>query len=149
MSEMCWCATCRPVVFGDMRMVLCPECGNKRCPRASNHIYACTGSNEVGQAGSAYTAHLTPQRIINGAIMTQDEIEAIAQRPTYCKTDGEAVTLSRAERDALVAMAKDGMRYRFIRDVPWMGSRLWDVIAMQKNAIWDETIDAAMAKKKR
>ena len=149
MSEMCWCATCRPVVFGDMRMVLCPECGNKRCPRASNHIYACTGSNEVGQAGSAYTAQLTPQRIINGAIMTQDEIEAIAQRPTYCKTDGEAVTLSRAERDALVAMAKDGMRYRFIRDVPWMGSRLWDVIAMQKNAIWDETIDAAMAKKKR
>jgi len=40
--------------------------------------------------------------------MTQDEIEAIAQRPTYCKADGEAVTLSRAERDALVAMARDG-----------------------------------------
>jgi hypothetical protein len=42
--------------------------------------------------------------------MTRDEIEAIAQRPTYCKADGEAVTLSRAERDALVAMARDGMR---------------------------------------
>ncbi|MGV2897705.1 hypothetical protein ACNPPY_18215 [Achromobacter sp. AGC78] len=42
--------------------------------------------------------------------MTQDEIEAIAQRPTYCKADGEAVTLSRAERDALVAMARDGLR---------------------------------------
>lgn len=40
--------------------------------------------------------------------MNKDEIEAIAQRPTYCKTDGEAVTLSRAERDALVAMARDG-----------------------------------------
>lgn len=38
--------------------------------------------------------------------MTNEEIEAIAQRPTYCKTDGEAVTLSRAERDALVAMAR-------------------------------------------
>jgi len=40
--------------------------------------------------------------------MTQDEIEAIAQRPTYCKADGEAVTLSRAERDGLVAIARDG-----------------------------------------
>jgi hypothetical protein len=38
--------------------------------------------------------------------MTREEIEAIAQRPTYCKADGEAVTLSRAERDALVAMAR-------------------------------------------
>ncbi|WP_424624481.1 hypothetical protein [Achromobacter marplatensis] len=109
MSEMCWCATCRPVVFGDMRMVLCPECGNKRCPRATDHRNACSGSNELGQAGSAYTAHLTPQRIINGAIMTQEEIEAIAQRPTCCKPFGEAVTLSRAERDALVAMARDGL----------------------------------------
>ncbi|WAI83237.1 MULTISPECIES: hypothetical protein [Achromobacter] len=38
--------------------------------------------------------------------MTNEEIEAIAQRPTCCKPFGEAVTLSRAERDALVAMAK-------------------------------------------
>ncbi|AZS78806.1 hypothetical protein ELS24_10335 [Achromobacter spanius] len=40
--------------------------------------------------------------------MNKDEIEAIAQRPTCCKAWGEAVTLSRAERDALVAMARDG-----------------------------------------
>jgi len=106
MSEMCWCAACRPVLFSDMRMALCPECGNKRCPRATDHRNACSGSNEVGQPRSAYTAHLAPQRIINGAIMTQEEIEAIAQRPTYCKTDGEAVTLSRAERDALVAICR-------------------------------------------
>ena len=110
MSEMCWCATCRPVVFGDMRMVLCPECGNKRCPRATDHRNACSGSNELGQAGSAYTAHLTPQRIINGAIMTQEEIEAIAQRPTCCKPFGEAVTLSRAERDKLVSLARIGLQ---------------------------------------
>ena len=48
--------------------------------------------------------------------MTNEEIEAIAQRPTYCKTDGEAVTLSRAERDALVAMAKKAARYETILD---------------------------------
>lgn len=35
-------------------MVLCPECGNKRCPKASDHNLACTGSNEPGQPGSVY-----------------------------------------------------------------------------------------------
>jgi hypothetical protein len=36
------------------RMIVCPECGNKRCPRASDHRLDCTGSNEPGQAGSVY-----------------------------------------------------------------------------------------------
>jgi hypothetical protein len=35
-------------------MVLCPTCGNKRCPKASNHELACTNSNEPGQPGSMY-----------------------------------------------------------------------------------------------
>lgn len=34
--------------------VLCPECGNKRCPKATNHVHACTGSNDSGQVGSVY-----------------------------------------------------------------------------------------------
>ena len=34
--------------------VLCPTCENKRCPHASNHELACTGSNEPGQKGSVY-----------------------------------------------------------------------------------------------
>ncbi len=50
----CWCLTCRPVVLNDMRFVVCPDCGNKRCPRANDHRNACTGSNEPGQEGSAY-----------------------------------------------------------------------------------------------
>jgi hypothetical protein len=37
-----------------MRMVLCPDCGNKRCPKANNHRNACTNSNEPGQPGSVY-----------------------------------------------------------------------------------------------
>ncbi|WP_373854914.1 DUF551 domain-containing protein [Klebsiella variicola] len=52
----CWCCTCRPVVLNDMRFVVCPDCGNKRCPRANDHRNACTGSNEPGQEGSAYPA---------------------------------------------------------------------------------------------
>lgn len=50
----CWCLTCRPVTMTDMRMVLCPDCGNKRCPKATNHRHVCTGSNEPGQPGSVY-----------------------------------------------------------------------------------------------
>lgn len=38
-----------------VKMILCPECGNKRCPKASDHRLACTGSNESGQPGSVYS----------------------------------------------------------------------------------------------
>lgn len=37
-----------------MGMVVCPTCGNKRCPKASDHRLACTASNEPGQKGSIY-----------------------------------------------------------------------------------------------
>ena len=37
-----------------IKMILCPVCGNKRCPKASDHRLDCTGSNEPGQAGSVY-----------------------------------------------------------------------------------------------
>jgi len=36
------------------KMILCPECGFKRCPKASDHRLECTGSNEPGQPGSIY-----------------------------------------------------------------------------------------------
>ncbi|MGY2732351.1 hypothetical protein [Sphingomonas sp. UYP23] len=32
-----------------IRMFLCETCGNKRCPHAGDHRFACTGSNEPGQ----------------------------------------------------------------------------------------------------
>ena len=60
----CWCRTCRPVGLNDMRFVVCPDCGNKRCPRANDHRNACTGSNEPGQEGSAYPA--APQEVPDG-----------------------------------------------------------------------------------
>ena len=50
----CDCETCRPNAFGDMRMIVCAICGNKRCPHAADHRNACTGSNEPGQAGSSW-----------------------------------------------------------------------------------------------
>lgn len=35
-------------------MSLCTECGNKRCPKATNHELSCSGSNLPGQPGSIY-----------------------------------------------------------------------------------------------
>lgn len=53
----CWCNTCCKKETGEyhlFRMVLCPDCGNKRCPKATNHMLECSGSNEPGQKGSRY-----------------------------------------------------------------------------------------------
>ena len=37
------------------KMILCGYCGNKRCPKASDHRLDCTKSNLAGQDGSVYT----------------------------------------------------------------------------------------------
>lgn len=50
----CGCHTCAPITLANMRMIVCPTCGYKRCPRANDHRNACTNSNEPGQEGSAY-----------------------------------------------------------------------------------------------
>jgi hypothetical protein len=52
-DDKCWCLACNGNTVRTM-MTLCPSCGNKRCPKASNHELACTGSNEPGQPGSVY-----------------------------------------------------------------------------------------------
>jgi hypothetical protein len=59
------CHSCFKLDGGFMldRMILCPECGNKRCPKASDHNFSCTGSNEPGQWGSIYTAPPAPQPV--------------------------------------------------------------------------------------
>lgn len=54
----CWCSRCLPSVkqalWTVFEMILCPVCGNKRCPHANDHRNACTGSNARGQVGSRY-----------------------------------------------------------------------------------------------
>lgn len=50
----CWCHKCSSPERIMSTMILCPDCGNKRCPKASDHGLACTGSNEPGQPGSVY-----------------------------------------------------------------------------------------------
>lgn len=63
-DQKCGCVRCldaewiaRPDGFvrpSRQRMVLCQVCGNKRCPHATDHMLACTNSNEPGQVGSQY-----------------------------------------------------------------------------------------------
>jgi len=55
------CAVCEDAMLkGDpmgwlkRRFIVCPICGNKRCPKASAHWQECSGSNDVGQPGSFY-----------------------------------------------------------------------------------------------
>lgn len=56
----CWCHECLDAPEHGINnptlstFIVCPACGNKRCPRATDHRFACTGSNEVGQFGSRY-----------------------------------------------------------------------------------------------
>lgn len=59
-TEECYCYNCNigrlvngiPYVL--TRMIVCPTCGNKRCPHATDHMLACTNSNDPGQTGSRY-----------------------------------------------------------------------------------------------
>ncbi|MCD2164333.1 hypothetical protein [Comamonas koreensis] len=60
----CWCETCRPNTLSDMRFIVCSDCGNKRCPKATHHDNACTNSNAPGQPGSSW-GHVKPHGATN------------------------------------------------------------------------------------
>jgi hypothetical protein len=48
--------------WGGAGMIVCPECGNKRCPQADNHEYWCTGSNAPDQKPSWKNWDPNPRR---------------------------------------------------------------------------------------
>ena len=58
----CYCYNCNKdrvdegsnIPYVMTRMIVCPTCGNKRCPHSTDHNLACTNSNEPGQPGSRY-----------------------------------------------------------------------------------------------
>ena len=65
LERTCWCHRCHEghmvgeingiqIPYAMTQMIVCPTCGNKRCPHASDHRLACTGSNAPGQPGSVY-----------------------------------------------------------------------------------------------
>lgn len=58
----CWCYNCLDGLLDSEtmlpmslnRFIVCPDCGNKRCPKATDHRLECTNSNDPGQPGSRY-----------------------------------------------------------------------------------------------
>lgn len=57
----CWCYNCNKerktehgIPFTLTHMILCPKCGNKRCPHSTDHNLECTNSNDPNQPGSRY-----------------------------------------------------------------------------------------------
>jgi Zn finger protein HypA/HybF involved in hydrogenase expression len=53
MEAIC-CYNCATLQQQMSRMIVCPKCGNKRCPKSTDHNLECTGSNEPDQEGSRY-----------------------------------------------------------------------------------------------
>ena len=37
----CWCSACKPLEYRMTHMIVCPQCGDKRCPRADDHRNEC------------------------------------------------------------------------------------------------------------
>jgi hypothetical protein len=60
------CMKCDPPNPLGARMHVCETCGNRRCPRASDHEYACTGGNEPGQKGSVYASSTNDAAVFFG-----------------------------------------------------------------------------------
>lgn len=48
------------------RMIVCETCGNKRCPRATDHRLACTDSNKPNQPGSRFCSTPSAMRSDEG-----------------------------------------------------------------------------------
>jgi hypothetical protein len=61
-KNQCYCYNCNKdrldesgrLPYTMTRMIVCPTCGNKRCPHSTDHNMACTNSNDPGQPGSRY-----------------------------------------------------------------------------------------------
>lgn len=61
------------------------------------------------------------------------------------KSEEELRTALAASRAEVEGLKKDAERYRWLKDTPWTENHEFAlVIQCQMNAIWDETIDAAM-----
>lgn len=62
----CRCETCQDAALAHLSpadrfrassiLIVCPDCGNKRCPHATHHDNKCTNSNLHGQTGSSYAS---------------------------------------------------------------------------------------------
>lgn len=111
----CNCRVCRDArdpnwAMTEPVMVLCPTCGNKRCPHATDHRFACTGSNEPGQYGSDYGERPADLAKLSRLRAERDEAREatklwIENSMATCKADMTALQEQIERAEAAVARA--------------------------------------------
>ena len=53
-NKRCHCYNCATTHKRMSTFIVCPKCGNKRCPHSTDHNLECTNSNAPNQPGSRY-----------------------------------------------------------------------------------------------
>lgn len=87
----CPCEKCekeyRPEGYlGRHFFTICPICGNKRCPKGTDHDLECTNSNEPGQKGSSWEDYQTTLKNLDKSVMDiQSVMDIISEQ---CKKEG-------------------------------------------------------------
>ncbi|WP_036759396.1 hypothetical protein [Photobacterium halotolerans] len=103
---------------------VCGVCGNKRCPKATDHRYECTGSNEPGQIGSIYMG--SPVNVdwtdekkasLEEAIKKVDEYE---QRSTEDEQRDQIASTTAHEPDTTKSNGNDGEKAKW-QQGSWRG----------------------------
>ncbi len=112
----CWCAKCdaeeTPFRF---RMNLCPECGDKRCPRAEDHEKACHVVDASLPAANAAACRSPAQDVMRCPNAACGWLgECIENPPVEVVTDPAAIT---------AAFAADDDEWRRIDDLAAWASR--------------------------
>lgn len=64
-------------------MLCCNDCGNKRCPKATDHSLKCTKSNEPGQPGSIYGRPMEDFISLRDKAQERDRQNMFKQVPSF------------------------------------------------------------------
>lgn len=100
----CWCHKCNEgrlvngIPFAATQMIVCPICGNKRCPHASDHALACTASNDPIAVPAAPKAEpIDPHMIAAEDRFPDDDGPVILGEPDVLTPDDVRRVTRRAE----------------------------------------------------
>ncbi len=119
----CYICTAKPV----QHMVVCGDCGNKRCPHAAHHDNKCTNSNEPNQWSTTERSHAYAELLENALnIALLGEFEAAHQRAVGALEGSlserlfrqalETCNLKDAMADDVVKRVKTNAGHLFIED---------------------------------
>ena len=81
-------------------------------------------------------------------ILSNEEIMAINQTAEFDSAIGYARAIEAKVLEKLEGKLRDGERYRWLRDNPWNGTEVENVINCHLYAVWDRVIDAAIKESK-